>query len=105
MHATRPAASPRSRADSSACSELDTEETGGVRRPSVEAWMDATWMRNTQYISMKSPTLFTRIFATGVDSLPTGYSPLLRFKDVRKGGKDAFKHGTLLTFMKELRSH
>ena len=62
--ASRPAASPRSRADGSACSELDTEGAGGVRRPSSEAWMDATWKRNTQYISTKSPNLFTRRFAT-----------------------------------------
>src|SRR5271156_4921108 len=59
MPAIKPTASPRSRAEDSACSELDTEEARGVRRPSSEAWMDATWKRNTQYISTTSPTLFT----------------------------------------------
>jgi hypothetical protein len=61
MSAVRPNVSPRSRADDSACSELDTEEARGVRRPSSEAWMDATWKKNTQYISTKSPTLLTSL--------------------------------------------
>ena len=89
MPAIRPAASSRSRADGSACSELDTEEAGGVRRPSSEAWMDATWKRNTQYISTKSPTLFTPLSRRASANFDGITHQLLDFKDVQKGRKDA----------------
>jgi hypothetical protein len=97
MPAIRPAASSRSRADGSACSELDTEEAGGVRRPSSEAWMDATWKRNTQYISTKSPTLFTPLSRRASANFDGTTHQLLGFKDVQKARKDALKNGTLLT--------
>jgi hypothetical protein len=103
MPAIKPTASPRSRAEDSACSELDTEEAGGVRRPSSEAWMDATWKRNTQHISTTSPTLFTSLLRRSPVNFRRDHPPTLTALRCVKGtqGCPGKWNDTSFPFMKK----